>query len=69
MQIDQWIDYEFPTTVQSALTGCWIKYKGQTQKWGAHDLPSSSKQKQDANALSDYSSAVPIHVHNSCLAL
>ncbi|KAL0041721.1 hypothetical protein WJX79_002293 [Trebouxia sp. C0005] len=32
-QIDQWIDYEFPTTVQSALTGCWTKYKGQTQKW------------------------------------
>ncbi len=33
MQIDQWIDYEFPTTVQSALTGCWTMYKGQTQKW------------------------------------
>lgn len=32
-QIDSWIDYEFPTTVKSALTGCLTQYKGQTQKW------------------------------------
>lgn len=32
-QIDEWLQYEFPTTVQCNLTGTWRKYKGQTQKW------------------------------------
>lgn len=30
-QIDQWLDYEFPTTVRDTLP--WTRYRGQTQKW------------------------------------
>jgi putative (di)nucleoside polyphosphate hydrolase len=32
-QIDDWLDYDFPTEIQSQLTGDWVRYHGQTQKW------------------------------------
>lgn len=31
--LDPWIDYEFPTKVRHHLTGQWVRYRGQTQKW------------------------------------
>lgn len=31
--LDRWLDYEFPTEVRHAMTGDWLRYRGQTQKW------------------------------------
>ena len=32
-QIDPWLDYQFPTKVRAQLSGQWLRYRGQTQKW------------------------------------
>ena len=31
--IDPWLDYEAPTKVRAHVTGEWVRYRGQTQKW------------------------------------
>ncbi|BDA48608.1 RNA pyrophosphohydrolase [Coccomyxa sp. Obi] len=31
--LDEWLDYDFPTDIKSGMTGSWIRYRGQTQKW------------------------------------
>jgi len=31
--LDQWLDYEHPTKVRGHITGQWVRYRGQTQKW------------------------------------
>ena len=31
--IDRWLEYEWATKVRCHLTGQWIRYRGQTQKW------------------------------------
>ena len=33
MQLDEWLDYDFPTDIRSHMTGSWTRYRGQTQKW------------------------------------
>ena len=33
VQLDDWLDYDFPTDIRSAITGSWKRYRGQTQKW------------------------------------
>ncbi len=32
-QLDEWLDYDFPTDIRSGMTGSWVRYRGQTQKW------------------------------------
>ncbi len=32
-QLDDWLDYDFPTDIRSRMTGSWLRYRGQTQKW------------------------------------
>ena len=34
-QLDDWLDYDFPTDIKSGMTGSWLRYRGQTQKWRA----------------------------------
>jgi hypothetical protein len=34
-QLDDWLDYDFPTDIRSGMTGSWLRYRGQTQKWCA----------------------------------
>ncbi len=31
--IDGWLDYDFPTEVRSQMSGTWLRFRGQTQKW------------------------------------
>jgi putative (di)nucleoside polyphosphate hydrolase len=31
--IDPWLEYEFPTKTRATLTGPWLRFRGQTQKW------------------------------------
>lgn len=31
--LDQWLSYDFPTEVRHHMTGDWLRFKGQTQKW------------------------------------
>lgn len=31
--IDRWLEYEWATKVRCHLTGQWVRYRGQTQKW------------------------------------
>ena len=33
VQLDEWLDYDFPTDIRSHMTGSWTRYRGQTQKW------------------------------------
>ena len=33
LQVDEWLTYDFPTSVRNRLTGTWARYLGQTQKW------------------------------------
>lgn len=34
--IDGWLDYDFPTEVRSQMSGTWLRFRGQTQKWCVH---------------------------------